>query len=1299
MQAGMLYQSLRAGPGSGFDVEQMLVEAEGRIDGDRLARAFTAVVRRHPALAASFSWQAALEQKVHADLVVPVEVHDWHALGEAERASSREQFLARDRARGFDLAVPPLMRLAVFHLGDRSEIVWTFHHILMDGRSFPVVLVEAFQTYETNERALPPPPRCYRDYIEWLTTLDLAPSRVFFRQLLAGKSAPTPLPCAEPAQKPLDRFGYGRHERTISPAVVGRARELATGTATTFATVLQAAFALALARYTGETDVLFGSIRACRRSALEGAAESMVGLFINTLPVRVDASDGRKVADLLACLRAANVALRPHEHTPIVEVQGESGFGPNVPLFESIFMYENQELNRVLRTLHPDLFARKKLTLFEQPSFPLNVLAIDGDELVVRVLYERNRFRDEAIARFAESIEVALDALARDRSATLGTIDVISQADERRLLVEWNATARPFPDETRIHDAFEARARETPDRVALECGAETMTYGELHRRSTALARELRSRGANVGEFVAICCDRGFELVVSMIGVAIAGAAYVPIEPRYPDERLAFMTADASCRWVVTQPKYAERFTQETIVAAELAESGEPLAPAATSRDVCYAIYTSGSTGRPKGVVLAHRAVVNTIDWVNRELAVGPGDRLLFVTSPCFDLSVYDVFGALGAGAKVVVATEAELSEPSVLARVLEERAITIWDSAPAMLTHLVPFLSGGDALRAVMLSGDWIPIDLPDAVRDLFPNAEVTSLGGATEAAIWSNYFRVGEIDPRWSSIPYGRPIQNARYHVLDHRRRLAPIGTPGDLYIGGACLAEGYLARPELSAERFVADPFAAGERLYFTGDRARYFDDGNLEFLGRIDLQVKIRGFRVELGEVEAALLRAPGVREAVCTAQTDASGQKALAAHVVPEEGATIDPRALRASLAQRLPEFMVPSQIVLRDRMPITSNGKLDRNALTLPARASRAPSMLPASPDERTLLGIWRELLGKQDIGLDDNFFELGGHSVLAIMLLGRIKESFGIEIPLSTVLERPTIAALASSISANHVQRTSRHLLVLHAHGPRPPIVLVAGVGGYAFTYKNFPSLFGRDQPVLALQSIGAEDESELVDRSIEEMAEIYEPEVLAASPGDRPLVLGGFSFGALPAFEIARRLVRAGRSVPLLVSFEGFAPGYPEPLPLPERVGAHLRELVRGDRSAYVRGRAKNVRARVQRWLGYDGVESPNIPFADEAMNERLRRLWLIHQRAQAAYRPPAMLDAALLLVRSAAPERWIGSKMDDEHYGWGRYVRGPITTLTVPGSHTEILTSLENQRRIVAAINEAMDRVLASG
>ena len=351
---------------------------------------------------------------------------------------------------------------------------------------------------------------------------------------------------------------------------------------------------------------------------------------------------------------------------------------------------------------------------------------------------------------------------------------------------------------------------------------------------------------------------------------------------------------------------------------------------ANPEDVCYVIYTSGSTGRPKGVVLTHRAVVNTFDWVSRPSVV-PGDRLLFVTSPCFDLSVYDTFGALGAGATVVVATSEDLRDPQALAKAITDRRITIWDSAPAALQRLVAFFpspSPASSLRLVMLSGDWIPITLPGALKGAFPGVEVRSLGGATEAAIWSNWFPVGDLDPRWTSVPYGRPIQNARYHVLDGRLAPVAIGVSGDLYIGGTCLAQGYLNRPELTQERFLADPFAGpGERLYKTGDLARYFDDGNLEFLGRADFQVKIRGFRVELGEVEAALTSLPEVREALCVAYADASGQRSLAAYVVLNEGMSMTEEAIKARLSAKLPDFMVPSQIALWLRCPSLPTARL------------------------------------------------------------------------------------------------------------------------------------------------------------------------------------------------------------------------------------------------------------------------------------------------------------------------------------------------------------------------------------
>ncbi|HEX7604335.1 MAG TPA: non-ribosomal peptide synthetase, partial [Polyangiaceae bacterium] len=618
-------------------------------------------------------------------------------------------------------------------------------------------------------------------------------------------------------------------------------------------------------------------------------------------------------------------------------------------------------------------------------------------------------------------------------------------------------------------------------------------------RANQLACALRARGARPGRYVAVCLGRGLELVVALLGVAKSGAAYVPLDPDYPHERLEHMLADTQALLVITEERFRSLFASNVMVVD--AEARDEIARMPTTRverlsqptDACYAIFTSGSTGTPKGVVLSHRAVVNTFDWVTRTLEVGPGDRLLFVTSPCFDLSVYDVFGTLGAGATVVVAGSALLKDAQALAEAIVLERITIWDSAPAALQRLVPFFpstSREAPLRLVMLSGDWIPITLPDELRRAFPAARVVSLGGATEAAIWSNWFPIAALNPRWASIPYGRPIQNARYHVLDARMRPSPSGVAGDLYIGGACLAEGYLNRPELTAERFVRDPFAdrPGERLYRTGDLARYFDNGDLEFLGRSDFQVKIRGFRIELGEIEAALSSLAGVRQAACATYVDASGQKSLVAYVVPTEGQRLDERALLKSLAAKLPDFMVPSQAMVLPMMPLSSNGKLDRAALPSPnARAAGDQFVAPRTATERAMKGIWEELLARKQVGVTDSFFELGGHSLLAVMLVSRVKSDLGLDLPLSRVLERPTIRALAASLEIESpVTLARKHVVTFNAEGKAPPLVLCSGGGGYGFVFQGLAAGLGPDQPVHVFDAVGADDEREGTEHSIE---------------------------------------------------------------------------------------------------------------------------------------------------------------------------------------------------------------------
>ena len=1406
MQIGMLYQALRAGnPGgqSPFDVEQLHIVLGENVLAGPFQRAWQWLVDRHPVLRTGFAWDAALPQQlVHPTAGIAIEIVDFTGETVETHRERLDRLLLADRRRGFDLRQPPLVRVTLIRTASgRTEVLWTFHHILLDARCFPVLLGEVFAAYDAFCRnlapTLAPPADRYDRYLDWLATLEPTASREFFRELLRGKTTPTPLPGAELAERPLpvanDLAPYGRiarHRASLLPALRG----LAERTGTTVGTVVQAAWALVLARFTGDDDVLFGVTRACRHSVPGGDADETVGLFINTLPVRVRFTPTLTIRALLEGLRAQSLTLRAHEHTSLVDVQGASEIPRGVPLLPTLLMFTNRSLEEALTAVDPARFAEATFTLHEQPGPALNLIAIatDSGHLELRLLYDRARFRPAVVERLAESTLQALASLAGalakeapEPSRLVEELDVLPPGERLRLVETWNDTARPFPSELGIHELFEAQARQRPGAVALEMGGATLTYGALDEAANRLARTLRRMGTGRGGFVAVCLDRGFELVVALVGVVKAGAAYVPLDPHQPAARLGRTLEDVTSPLVVTTRAHRHLFGELPVLLLDAADEaggaarddseaerrGEPLPRDVDAGSPCYVIFTSGSTGRPKGVVLSHRAVVNTLDWAIRACQMGPTDRLLFVNSPGFDLSVFDLFGVLGSGGTVVIASERDLAEPAALAEMLVRQRITVWNSAPAALQRLLPFLSAlspGSSpgsppgavdedeapFRLAMLSGDWIPLTLPPAVRAAFPRASVVSLGGATEAAIWSNVFPIGALDPRWVSVPYGRPIQNCRYHVLDRRLQPVPVGVTGDLFIGGACLADGYLGRPELTAERFIPDPISRrpGERLYKTGDLARYFDDGELELLGRADFQVKIRGFRVEMAEVEAALLAIPGVREALCAAYPDASGEKALAAYVVLAAGSAVDPaaaapaappptawegaptvpdaRSIREQLRLGLPDYMVPAQVIVLAALPLSANGKVDRSALPAPGQAPRELPAAAARDDlERRLVAIWEDVLQRRPIGITDDFFVLGGHSLLAVMLMTRIQKDMQVRLPLSTLLEHPNIEALARAVSSSVSGsmsavtpptsatspasgsgsdaggggvpgRISRHLLTLNGTGSRPPLVLVAGIGGYAFTYRNFPSLFGPEQPVLAFQSIGAEDTGPLVDHSIEEIAAVYERELMASPAGkaslDGPMVLGGFSFGVLPAFELARRLRRHGRDVPLLVSFDGFAPGYPQRLPFPERVLAHGRAFLRGgsdEKKTYLRERVSNVRRSVLERLGRGTELAPAIPFADPDMTKRMKELWVLHQQARARYRPQTREPFALLLICPESTEHWVATQMDDPLYGWRSFVSGPISLVTVPGHHTALLDG-PNQPLIIHAISEHITR-----
>ncbi|HEY1199549.1 MAG TPA: amino acid adenylation domain-containing protein, partial [Niastella sp.] len=612
-----------------------------------------------------------------------------------------------------------------------------------------------------------------------------------------------------------------------------------------------------------------------------------------------------------------------------------------------------------------------------------------------------------------------------------------------------------YADQKLIHQLFEEQVLKNPSGIALLTSESVMTYKELNQQANQLAGVLQKEGIGAGKFVSVTLERAPEMIVAVIGILKAGAAYVPAEPYLPCGRISTILQSLQISVIITDLQNLNKTAEctrgldfvKTVICMEdlLGLNGyisseyhwKLVTPEAISREsvrnpkasitsesLAYVIFTSGSTGTPKGVSVKHKPVINLIEWVNREFNVGPDDKLLFTTSLAFDLSVYDIFGTLAAGGTVRIALKNELQEPASLVDIMVNDGITFWDSAPASLLQLVPYMKRSadknTALRLVFLSGDWVPLTLPDAVRQAFTNAKVIALGGATEATVWSNYFPVEEIDVTWRSIPYGKPIQNAAYYILDKNRKVCPIGVKGDLYIGGECLANGYINDKELSAKKFVPDPFRPGGTMYYTGDKARWFEDGNIEFLGREDSQVKIRGYRIELGEIEHQMLKHPGVHTVKVIVRTASGGNNYLSAYYVGEAG--ISEKALRSQLATCLPEYMIPAYFVQLEQMPVTSNGKLDLKALPDPAVSTDASYVAPMNEIEKVISEIWAQILKLpvSAISREADFFKLGGHSLTATFMLSHIHQRLDVKIPLIELFRRPVLLEMAIYIHQSY---------------------------------------------------------------------------------------------------------------------------------------------------------------------------------------------------------------------------------------------------------------------------------------
>ncbi|WP_405655597.1 non-ribosomal peptide synthase/polyketide synthase [Streptomyces sp. RK9] len=1055
LQEGMLFHRLVGGADDVY-VDQAALLLEGVADAHAFARAWQEVADATPALRTSVVWEDVPVplQVVHREACVPVTHVDWRDVADEERATRFERLRADDLARGIDLTVAPLMRLTLVRLPDaRLHLLWTSHHLILDGWSLAQVLTEVGERYAALVSGAEPKPlvrRPFGDYVRWLAEQDGTAARAHWRDVLAGFATPTPLPVDRPLREAHQARSAGVHTTGLSAAASARLARTAREAGLTVSTVVQGAWALLLSRHSAERDVLFGTTVSGRPDELPGV-ESMVGMFINTLPTRVHVDGGRTAVAWLRALQEAQADARRYAAVSLAELTALSAVPSGTPLFHSIVAFENYPFDEARAATTGVRLT--DVTSRDATNYPLVLRAYQGERLGFDLAYDPGLFDDGTARALAERLCLLLTQIA-DGALTTGlplrSLTATTAAERHRILADGTdgtdgTGAAPGRPDTTLVDLFAAQAARTPDATAVTCGAEHLTYAALDAAAGRLAHRLAEAGAGPERFVALALPRSTDLVVAVLATLKSGAAYLPVDPGLPAERVAHLLGDATPVVLVTST-HADVRADGTDVPVLLLDDPAVRAdldrrPAAgpTTRPLpespAYAIYTSGSTGRPKGVVVPHANVVRLFTRTRDWFGFDEHDVWTLFHSYAFDFSVWELWGPLLHGGRLVVVPDDTARSPEDFLRLLVDEQVTVLNQTPSAFYPLAradaehPELGSGLKLRQVIFGGEALDVDrLADwCTRHPDTAPRLVNMYGITETTVHVTYAPLDAATvSAGAASPIGTGIPDLRIHVLDDDLALVPPGGVGEMYVAGEGLARGYLGRLALTAGRFVADPFGApGSRMYRTGDRARRRADGTLEYLGRADQQVKIRGYRIEPGEIEAALHTHPGVGAAAVGVYEDAAGTRRLVAHVVGTGEDTAPPAAdLRAHLALLLPAHMVPAAYVPLAALPLTVNGKLDRRALPAPGAdgfATGADRTAPRTPAEHLVAAAWADVLDALDagdVGADDDFFALGGDSILAVRVASRLRTAFRTDVSPRLLFSHPTVSALAAALDA-----------------------------------------------------------------------------------------------------------------------------------------------------------------------------------------------------------------------------------------------------------------------------------------
>ncbi|MEX0805585.1 MAG: amino acid adenylation domain-containing protein [Candidatus Binatia bacterium] len=996
----------------------------------------------------------------------------------------------------------------------------------------------------------------YADYAlwqrEWLKGPELERQLSYWKKQLEGAPGVLNLPTDHP-RPAVQTYRGARQSIELSRELTQGLKALSQKEGVTLFMTLLAAFQTLLHRYTGQEDVAVGSPIASRTRP---ELEDLIGFFVNTLVFRTELPGNPTFEEVLARVRKIALAAYEHQDLPfeklVEELKPERSLSHS-PLFQVMFVLQNAPstaLNLEGLRVSPVRVGG------ETAKFDLTLFMHEGAEgLRASLQYSSDLFNQETITRMLGHFEVLLQSIVANSNRPIWALPILTAAEKQQLLVEWNDTQKDYPRDKCLHELFEEQVEKTPDAVAVIFEDQQLTYRDLNARANQLAHHLRKLGVGPDVLVGLCVERSLAMLVALLGILKAGGAYVPLDPEYPKERLAYVLEDANLSTLVTQQRLfdhlpdhkARVFNLDTDCDLIAREREENPAGGGTAQNIAYVIYTSGSTGKPKGVMIAHHALCNRLLWGQEAYPLAAADRVLQLASFSFDFSVWEFFGPLLVGARLIMNPPGQHLDSAKTIEIIADQKITTVHFVPSALEVFLEDdgLQACNSLRRVFCGGENLPVKLQERFYSRL-EADLYNQYGPTEACIDATFWKCEQGDFQ-QSVPIGRPIANTQIYLLDSHLHLVPVGVPGEIYIGGDGLARGYLNRPELTAEKFIANPFSnePGGRLYRTGDLARYLPDGNIEFLGRVDHQVKIRGFRIELGEIESVLGQQAAVREAAVLAREDNPGDKRLVAYVVPRQEAAPTISELRSFLKQKLPEYMIPSLFVFLDSLPLSPNGKVDRKALPAPDQnrpESDESYVAPRTPAEQILAAIWAKLLGVNQVGIRDNFFDLGGHSLLAVRLFAEIEKAFKKRPPLASLFQEATIEHLASLISENNptTKTTPPSLVAIQPRGTKRPFFCVHTFFGDVLCYMNLARHLGSDQPFYTIEARGFNGIDEPFD-DIKTMAAYYIEQIRAIQP-QGPYALGGLCSAGIVAFEMAQQLRAKGEDVAMVALFDSQA-------------------------------------------------------------------------------------------------------------------------------------------------------------